>query len=160
MTELMLPEKYQSLDASTITPKIALEILELEINQLKAVEFTAYKTSGISTSFKIGGKDFNLRTATNPGAITAFYSSILGKEYWYNKAQLELSEGQPVPEFLYDGYPKADWLHDGKLRLLHIRHKPLLKEKEAEYATLSAFISEKDREQTAIANFIKNRTKQ
>ena len=159
MTELILPEKYQNLNPETITPKIASEILKIEIAQLKAVEFTAYKTSGISQTFTVNKKEFNLRIATNLGAITAFFSSILGKEHWYTQSQLILSDGNPVPEFLYDGYSRADWEHDCKLRLLHLRHKPLLKDKEAEFAVISKFISEKDQENYAMEQFFMKRKK-
>lgn len=159
MSELILPAGYTNvINVSTITPRQALEILDLEITQLKTITKEEYVTSGISQSFVVKGKAFDLKSCQDTGLITKFLGSIMGKAHWYNQAQDQL-KGIDVPEFTYEGYPLSLWIQDCQLRIGWLIQQPLLESKKEEYKVLSTFISEKDKEQKALESFIANRTK-
>jgi len=124
----------------TSVPTI-LSKLEKELENLKHISETNYRTSGIVDNTDI-------KTLTKESDLIAIFGGIITREKVYNEAAKELGR-TTYPIFQIGGCNTLDWKHDIDLRIQIITHEERKSNLEKAYDKMKRFLSEED--QKAIA---------
>lgn len=98
------------------SPVDVMQILQDELNGLKAITESAYKTSGNLDGF---GDIKNEQKIEN---LIRAMSSVIGRESLYNQAADVLGISDNYPAFQINGGNAETWSHDIKLRIAVISH--------------------------------------
>ena len=118
-----------------------LVALEKELENLKHISETNYKTAGLVDNVDI-------KTLTKESDLIAIFGGIMTREKIYNEAAKELGR-TTYPTFQIGGCNTSDWRHDIDLRIQIITHEERKSNLEKAYDKMKRFLSEED--QKAIA---------
>lgn len=98
-----------------------LQLIKEEINKLKHISESVYKTNGNVEPFE------NLQNLTSEQDLIKMYSAVRNRKIAYDDAADELNR-RTVPVFKFEGSTLDDWKHDVELRLAIIEQKSTLDE--------------------------------
>lgn len=121
---------------------MVLAKLEKELESLKEVNDTCYKTSGNIDSI-------NIKSESQISNLIKCYGSVLAREDVYHRSAKDLGLNT-YPDFVLNGMSVSDIKHDIQLRMKILAHHDRKTALEKSYEEIKTFLSQQDQQLLAM----------
>lgn len=138
--ELIIGEETKALKVykdTSITPE--LEKIQAELEKLKAIQTTSYKTNG-----ELDGFAKNLQEETDIATLIKANSSVMGREKAFRESAADLGITK-YPTFKIGNGTRDAWKHDIKLRIAIINTESRRKKLEELVKEAKSFMTLEDK---------------